>query len=89
MGVSLYCAVLRVGVYGRRLNVSCKLMAPKVQIVTGTCWEVLGHHHHGLDHPRHALDYHRHVLDVLDHPHHVLDHHHHVLDDVDGQDRGC
>ena len=32
----VYCNNTIVGVYSRRLNVSRQLMAPKVQIVTGT-----------------------------------------------------
>ena len=49
----VYCNNTIVGVYSRRLNVSRQLMAPKVQIVTSTCWEVLPNHHHQLPNHHH------------------------------------
>ena len=61
----VYCNNTIVGVYSRRLNVSRQLMAPKVQIVTGTCWEVLPNHHHQLPNHHHVLPNHHHEQGLL------------------------
>ena len=61
----MYCNNTIVGVYSRRLNVSRQLMAPKVQIVTGTCWEVLPNHHHELPNHHHGLPNHHHEQGLL------------------------
>ena len=79
----VYCNNTIVGVYSRRLNVSRQLMAPKVQIVTGTCWEVLPNHHHEPPNHHHELPSHHHQLPnhhhVLPNHHHELPNHHHEL----------